>query len=131
MEANILSKSELKIQIKRFIMDKERGIGIEHFCEIAGVAKRTFLDVFVYEKSDLTEHMQMRVNRAYNHWKEGRLVVMKRGNNTRYVDYRKTPTPPFLPQTGLKMTSEGIKISVGMVNRHDYSQPDLKEALRG
>jgi hypothetical protein len=32
---------------------------------------------------------------------------------------------------GLKVTSEGIKLRVGMVNRHDYSEIDLNEALRG
>ena len=127
----ILSKEELKRQIKRFISDKERGIGLEHFCEIAGVSKGHFLDVFYYGIHPLTENIQMRVNRAYEHWKEGRLVVMKRGNNTRYVDYRKTPKAPFFAKTGLKLTPEGIKIRVGMVNRHDYSEPDLHEQLRG
>ena len=131
MEPEILSKQELKRQIKRFILDKERGIGLEHFCEIAGINKAHFLDVFHYESNPLTEYVQMRVNRAYNHWKEGKLVVMKRGNNTRYVDYRKTPKPPLIPDMGLKMTHEGIKLRVGMVNRHDYSHPDLDEALRG
>lgn len=127
----VLSKQELKRQIQRFILDKERGIGIEHFCEIAGVSKKQFLDVFHYNTQPLSEYIQTRVNRAYEHWKQGRLVVMKRGNNTRYVDYRKTPKSPFFPETALQMTAEGIKIRVGMVNRHDYSQPDLEEQLRG
>lgn len=128
---NPLSKEELKVQMRRFIMDKERGIGIKHFCEVAGISHRHFLDIFLYEKAPLPELLQMRVNRAYQHWKEGRLVVMKRGNNTRYVDYRKEPKPPIFPEMGLKMTSEGVKLRVGMVNRHDYSRPDLDEALRG
>lgn len=126
-----LSKEELKRQIKRFIMDKERGIGLVHFCEIAGVGHRQFLNIFHYETFPITEQMQIRVNRAYQYWKEGRLVVMKRGNNTRYVDFRKEPKPPIHPEMGLKMTSEGVKLRVGMVNRHDYSRPDLDEALRG
>lgn len=128
---NPLSKQELKVQMRRFIEDKERGIGLKHFCEIAGVNHRHFLDVFYYDKAALSELVQMRVNKAYLQWKEGRLVVMKRGNNTRYVDYRKDPKPPLFPDIGLKMTSEGIKIRVGVVNRHDYSKPDLDEALRG
>lgn len=131
MEHKPLTKQELKIQMRRFIMDKERGIGLKHFCEIAGISHRHFLDIFVYDKSDLNELFQSRVNKAYQQWKEGRLVVMKRGNNTRYVDYRKVPKVPLMPDMGLKMTSEGIKLRVGMVNRHDYSQPDLDEALRG
>ena len=126
-----MSKQELKIHMRRFIMDKERGIGLEHFCEIAGISKRHFLDIFIYDKSELSEMFQSRVNKAYQQWKEGRLVVMKRGNNTRYVDYRKVPKSPLMPDMGLKLTSEGIKLRVGMVNRHDYSRPDLDEALRG
>ena len=131
METKPLSKQELKIHMRRFIMDKERGIGLEHFCEIAGISKRHFLDIFIYDKSELNEMFQSRVNKAYQQWKEGRLVVMKRGNNTRYVDYRKAPKSPLMPDMGLKLTSEGIKLRVGMVNRHDYSRPDLDEALRG
>lgn len=126
-----LSKQELKAQMRRFIEDKERGIGLKHFCEIAGMSHRHFLDVFYYDKSDVSELVQLRVNKAYKLWKEGRLVVMKRGNNTRYVDYRREPKPAIFPEMGLKMTSEGLKLRVGMVNRHDYSQPDLKEQLRG
>ena len=56
---------------------------------------------------------------------------MKRRDNTRFVEYRREPQPNIQPYTGLKMTPEGIKLRVGMVNRHDYSQPDLDEALRG
>jgi hypothetical protein len=37
----------------------------------------------------------------------------------------------MMPGMGLKVTPDGIKIKVGMVNRHDYSEIDLKEALRG
>lgn len=131
MEPKALSKEELKVHMRRFILDKERGIGLKHFCEIAGISHTLFLNVFLHDTMPVTEQTQMRVNRAYQHWKEGRLVVMKRGNNTRYVDYRKEPKPPFLPEMGLKLTSEGVKLRVGMVNRHDYSRPDLDEALRG
>lgn len=131
MEANHLSKQELKVHMRRFIEDKDRGIGLKHFCEVAGISNQHFLDIFYYGKSELNEMFQIRINRAYQHWKEGRLVVMKRGNNTRYVDYRKEPKPPLFPEMGLKLTSEGVKLRVGMVNRHDYSRPDLDEALRG
>jgi hypothetical protein len=36
-----------------------------------------------------------------------------------------------MPSTKLELTPQGIKVRVGMVNRHDYQQPDLDEALRG
>ena len=126
-----LYKEELKRQMARFIADKERGISIALFCELAGINKSHFLDVFQYQSEPLTETMQRRVNKAYMHWKAGKVKVMKRPDNTRYVDYRREPQPAIRPKMGLKLTSEGIKLRVGMVNRHDYSESDLNEALRG
>jgi hypothetical protein len=126
-----LSKSELLKQMKRFNADKDRGISIPLFCELAGMSVAHFRDVFLEDKHPLTETVQRRVNKAYIHWKMGMVRVMKRNDNTRYVDYRREAKPPIMPNMGLKLTSEGIKLRVGMVNRHDYSETDLNEALRG
>jgi hypothetical protein len=127
----MLSKRELKKQIKRFIQDKDRGISIPMFCELAGISKTQLHDVFDYETEPLSEYVQTRVNKAYAHWKSGRVRVMKRPNNSRYVDFRREERPPIYPQTRLKLTAEGIKLHVGLVNRHDYSEPDLNEQMRG
>jgi hypothetical protein len=126
-----LSKSELIKQMKRFNADKDRGISIPLFCDLAGMSVAHFRDVFLEDKHPLTETVQRRVNKAYIHWKMGMVRVMKRNDNTRYVDYRREAKPPIMPNMGLKLTSEGIKLRVGMVNRHDYSESDLNEALRG
>jgi hypothetical protein len=126
-----LSKSELIKQMKRFNADKDRGISIPLFCDLAGMSVAHFRDVFLEDKHPLTETVQRRVNKAYIHWKMGMVRVMKRNDNTRYVDYRREAKPPIMPNMGLKLTSEGIKLRVGMVNRHDYSETDLNEALRG
>jgi hypothetical protein len=126
-----LSKSELLKQMKRFNADKDRGISIPLFCDLAGMSVEHFRDVFINDKHPLTETVQRRVNKAYIHWKMGMVKVMKRNDNTRYVDYRREAKPPIMPNMGLKLTSEGIKLRVGMVNRHDYSETDLNEALRG
>ena len=56
---------------------------------------------------------------------------MKRPDNTRYVDYRRESKPVFMPSMGLKVTSEGIKLRVGLRNRHDYSEDSLDDKLRG
>ena len=127
----VLTKKELLRQIQKFHADKERGISIPLFCELAGVNKEHFRDVFIRQAEPLTEYMQMRVNKAYTQWKAGNVRVMRRKDLTRYVEYRKTPEPPMMAGMGLKVTSDGIKIRVGMVNRHDYSETDLNEALRG
>ena len=126
-----LSKADLKRQIKKFLADPGRGISQALFAELAGISKVHLLDVFMYEKEPLTENVQRRVNKAYMQWKAGNVRVMQRKDNTRYVDYRKESKPVYVQGLGLKVTSEGIKVRVGMVNRHDYSEIDLDEALRG
>jgi hypothetical protein len=47
------------------------------------------------------------------------------------VEYKPKAEPVITPQMGVRMTSEGLKIQLGMVNRRDYSTYDLNEALRG
>ena len=126
-----LSKRELTKHMQRFTADKERGISIALFAELAGISAGHFYDVFIYNKEPLTEMVQRRVSKAYQQWKAGNVKVMKRIDNTRYVDYRKESQPVFMPKMGLQVTSDGIKVKVGMVNRHDYSETTLDEALRG
>jgi alpha-galactosidase/6-phospho-beta-glucosidase family protein len=126
-----LSKYELTKHMQRFNADKDRGISIALFAELAGISHGHFYDVFIYNTEPLTEMVQRRVSKAYQQWKAGNVKVMKRINNTRYVDYRKESQPVFMPKMGLQVTSDGIKVKVGMVNRHDYSEITLDEALRG
>ena len=126
-----LSKRELTKHMQRFNADKDRGISIALFAELAGISHGHFYDVFIYNNEPLTEMVQRRVSKAYQQWKAGNVKVMKRIDNTRYVDYRKESQPVFLPKMGLQVTSDGIKVKVGMVNRHDYSETTLDEALRG
>lgn len=126
-----LSKRELTKHMQRFNADKDRGISIALFAELAGISYGHFYDVFIYNTEPLTEIMQRRVSKAYQQWKAGNVKVMKRMDNTRYVDYRKQSQPVFMPKMGLQVTAQGIKVKVGMVNRHDYSEISLDEALRG
>lgn len=126
-----LSKIELKKQIRRFYDDKDRGISIQHFCDLAGISHRMFHSVFVYEEEPLSEHIQMRVNKAYAAWKEGSVAVMTNHTRKKWVQYRKEPKPPVVKQLSLQVTPEGIKVKAGLVNRHDYSSPSFDEQLRG
>ena len=128
VQANdLLPKRELIRQIKKFLADKDRGISIQLFADLCGISMAHLLDVFKYESEPLTEMIQIRVNKAYGQWREGRVRVMKRQNNPRYVDYRKEPVSPYMPSTKLTMTREGIKLKVGMANRHDYSDINFNE----
>lgn len=127
----IYPKTELFRLMERFYADKERGISIKLFCELCGIGVQTWKDVFVYNKQPLSERMQIRVSKGYNEWLQGRVRIMQNHDQTRFVDYRKEAKPPLMASTALQLTPDGFKVRVGMVNRHDYSQPDLDEALRG
>ena len=74
-----LSKAQLKVEIKRFIADLDRGISVNLFAELCGISKQHLDDVFKYENEPLTEHVQRRVNKGYADWKAGKVVVMRLG----------------------------------------------------
>ena len=76
-----LDKRTLKKELKLFLDDKDRGISIKNFCEIAGISDRLFLYIIKENKLPMTESVQRGLNRAYIHWKEGRLRVMKKHTN--------------------------------------------------
>jgi hypothetical protein len=87
--------------------------------------------VFVEETEPLSEHVQIRINKAYSHWKEGAVRVMRDHTRKKWVEYRRQSQPPLVKQTKLQITPEGVKVKVGIVNRHDYSNPSFDEQLRG
>ena len=70
----------------------------------------------------MTEYTQKRVNRAYEIWKSGRVKVMRKFTGHRYVDFRKEPEIPLYPQLKIEMVNGVPKVTLGPVNRHDYSQ---------
>jgi len=125
-----LSKAQLKVEIKRFIADLDRGISVNLFAELCGISKQHLDDVFKYENEPLTEHVQRRVNKGYADWKAGKVKVMRLGRK-KWVEYRKEPVQPLIPTSKLVLTNQGFQVKVGFVNRHDYSQPTLDEQLRG
>ena len=108
-------------ELKLFLKDKDRGISIRNFCEIAGISERLFNYVIHEEKMPMSENVQRGLNRAYRHWKEGRLKVMKKRNNETYPDYRKEPIQPLIPVSKLVSTPQGFKVQIKPINRHDYS----------
>jgi len=127
----IIPKNELKTQVLRFIDNKNRGISLRLFCELAGIDLRTLMDVFVREEYPMTEYVQIRVSKAYNSWKNGEVAVMEKRNRERFVTYRKEPKPALIRGYGLEVSDGKIKLNVGIKNRNDYSTPTLEEQLRG
>ena len=124
----VLPKEELKLLVGKFLKDKQRGISIQKFAELCGISKVLLVDVFVYEITPMSETTQRRVSAAYQSWRDGRVRVMRRKDQTQYVDYRKIPEPAIFPHMGIVNSPDGFKLSIGPRNRHDYSYPTLDES---
>lgn len=124
-----LSKAELMRQIRRFLLDKDRGISVKTFAEACGLSQDILQMVFLTGERQLTEHVQRRVNLAYANWKAGYLRTMRRRNNTTFADYRKKPEVPILPSSRVVFMNGKFSLVTGLKNRHDYSDATLKEQL--
>ena len=59
-----LDKKTLKKELKLFLDDKDRGISIKNFCEIAGISDRLFMYIIKENKLPMTESVQRGLNRA-------------------------------------------------------------------
>ena len=124
----VIPKQELKILVGRFLKDKQRGISIQKFADLCGISREYLADVFIYENSPMSETTQRRVSAAYQNWRDGNVRIMRRKDQTQYVDYRKVAEPAIFSHMGIIKSSDGFKLSIGPRNRHDYSYPTLDES---
>ena len=125
----VLTKKELKTQVKRFLKDKSRGISSKLFSELCGISLTTLKDVFIYETEPLSEMVQRRVAKGFASWREGMVAIMQQRDRSKFVTYRKAPKPRMARQTGLQLVDGQIRIRLGVVNKADYSQEPLAEQL--
>jgi len=124
-----IPKRDLRIVIKRFLKDKDRGISHNLFAELCGITRGHLLDVFMNETEPLTEYVQRRVSKGYNHWLEGEVAVMMNRDETRFIEFRKSAKPIMQRDTRLTMKDGKIVIQVGIKNKYDYSNTPLDEQL--
>lgn len=125
-----IPKKELKEIMKRFLADKNRGISIPLFAELAGVSNDHLRDVFIDQIQPLTEYMQWRVSKAYTEWQNGEVSVMQNQDRSRFVQYRKTPKPIYKKSASIKLVDGQVRLKVGLVNKYDYSEMSLDEQLK-
>ena len=127
----IHSRSDLRRIIKRFLQDKERGISIPLFADLAGLSVAHIRDVFLNETEPLTEYVQRRVSKAYQEWIGGEVAIMQNRDRSLFVQYRKESKPVLHKSTKLTLVNGEIKINLGIKPRHDYSDLTLDEQLKG
>lgn len=124
----VIPKQELKLLVGRFLKDKQRGISLQKFADLCGISREFLADVFIYENAPMSEVTQRRVSAAYQAWREGRVRIMRRSDQTQFVDYRKVAEPAIFSHMGIVKSPDGFKLSIGPRNRHDYSYPTLDES---
>lgn len=129
MAQTVLTKAELRRIIPRFIADEKRGISLDHFCEMAGMTRTYLYRIFVARDRDLTEIIQRRVSKAYQHWRAGDFVIMQRRDRTLYPDYRRDAKPRLAKGYGIELKDGRIQLKIGIRNRADYD-PTIDEQLR-
>jgi hypothetical protein len=127
----VIGKKELIRIIRKFLKDKNRGISIPLFANLAGLSTDHIRDVFMNETEPLTEYVQRRVSKAYTEWVAGEVAIMQNRDTSKFVQYRKEPKPVLHRSTGLHLVNGEIKIKVGIKAKHDYSDLTLDEQLKG
>jgi hypothetical protein len=125
-----IPKAELKIIMRRFLSDHERGISIPLFSDLSGVSISQLRDVFLNNKEPLTEYVQRRVSKAYNEWKNGEVAIMQNRDSSKFVQYRKEARPALEKTNKLEVINGEIKIKLGISKKYDYSGSTLDEQLR-
>ncbi|NDH69254.1 MAG: AraC family transcriptional regulator [Gammaproteobacteria bacterium] len=125
----VMPKAVLRKVIKRFLQDKDRGISVALFAELAGISVAHLKDVFLHENEPLTEYIQRRVNKAYFEWQDGEVAIMQNRDKTRFVQYRKEAKPIMEKKTTLQVVNGKIALKIGIAPKYDYSKSTLDEQL--
>jgi hypothetical protein len=126
----VLPKAELKAVVKRLLLDKKKVIPSKLFAQLCGLSRYHLHETFVLETRPISEVVQRRVSRAYCLWRDGKVRVMVHYGR-KYLEFREEPKPIATRGYGLKMTSEGIKLKIGIKNKFDYSDYRLDETMKG
>ncbi len=118
--------------MERFFDDKDRGISIKNFADIAGYTEDYLRKIFVQRTEELSSTAQIRISRALVSWRRGEIRVMETPiTRKRYAEYR--PKGEAKTRINRKVSFEikdgAIRLQPGPVNRMDYSQAGLDELL--
>ena len=94
----VIPKAELRQLLSRFFDDEDRGISLQLFAELAGLEKKTLIDIF-YRGMNMSQRSQIRLSKAYHAWKNGEVRIMQNRDRTKFVEYREEPKPVLVRST--------------------------------
>lgn len=127
----VRTKAELMRQMRRFFADHDRGISVALFADLCGVSESLLKKVFISESEPMSERLQIRADKALNHYMNGEVAIMRnRYNGKKRVTYRENPEPKARRTYQLTVNGGEIKLKVGLKARGDYTDPTLDELLK-
>ena len=126
---SVMTKAELLTVMKRFCDDKNRGISIDLFAELAGLDPSTIRDVFQYQTLPLSEYVQRRVSKAFKSYTSGEVAIMQNRDTSKFIQYRREAKPRFSRTQRLKVVNGKIQLDIGIKHRFDYSSPNIDQQL--
>jgi hypothetical protein len=124
-------KKELLEWYRRFLADKDRGIGMDLLTDFTGVSRKTFEEVIKRGNRPMQDWLQSSLSKFAHEWEAGMIEVYQRPNRTKAIRYRREPVLDMRPSVGLQVVDGEIRLNVGMRNRAQYMTPTLKEQLDG
>jgi len=123
-----MQKKELLRQLKMFMADKKRGISIKNFAVMAGISYLHVRDI-INERYPMTEVSQRRLSKALEEFRQGKIATILHVTGRTEPVYRRQPVPLARKSMGLTVKNGEIRLSLGMRQLGDYSQPTFGELL--
>jgi AraC-like DNA-binding protein len=127
----MMTKAQVREAVERFIADPNRTMSERLLCELAGISRDTFRDVFKHKIQGLTPMVQLRMERALTALEKGDVTIFQKKDRSRYISYRKEAKLPLKPSVGLTVKNGQIGLKIGPRNVNCYTSPTLKEQLEG
>ena len=126
----VLTKQEIIRRLGTMRSNRKRGFTMRMFAEFACIGYRHMEAITRDGDSNFTELTQRKLSKA--------LLALERGDagpridilGRKFIDYHPKSKPVLRRSMGLEITSDGIKMKVGIKNKYDFSQPRLDDSLK-
>lgn len=123
-----LTKAELYERVNRFHKDPNRLLTIPLFCELSGIGKTTYRDVFLTRKVPMSQDVQRKVSRAMRLLEKGEIAAKHVGYSPHpnTLVFRKKPVYRAGRAILLQYSKdEGFTLKPQIVNKNSYNVPNL------
>jgi hypothetical protein len=128
---DVLTKKEIYAQIERYRADPESAMSWTFFAELAGMSVHTLQHVFVKKDLPMSIETQIKVSRALKRLAAGEVKVVYNKDRSRKLVYNQQNRPRIARSMQVDLQGGKLCLKVGLRNKSDYSQPTLREKLKG